>query len=376
MKPGRHSGQLICSFGSLRVVGAYISKYVHHAQFFNQLIMKKQIYRVFLVLCFSAGIAVSAFTQNALSLFDQLSGAEILELEIETDLSTLHDQRNTNVYQNAVLTYTLGKKEKVSWDIHIRSRGKYRRRICVFPPLKLKFPKAELKTQGFAADNEFKLVTHCVEGDIGKDYILREFLAYKLFKELSPVYFNVQLVRVRYSDSKTQERTNAWGILMEDEKALERRFNGEICNDCFGLPKSEFSQENLSVVYLFQYLLSNTDWNTAMVRNMVLMRPKAGGKAVLVPYDFDFSGFVNASYASPNRDYGQKSIRERVFIGAELSDVELQDAITYFRTKRSALEKIILDFKPISGASQDDLIQFLDSFYRSLEAGIQRAPSK
>lgn len=338
--------------------------------------MKKQIYYIFLVLCISAGIRVSAFTQKPSSLFDQFSGVEILELEIETDLSTLHDQRNTNVYQNAVFTYAVGKKEKKSWDIHIRSRGKYRRRICVFPPLKLKFPKAALKTQGFAADNEFKLVTHCIEGDVGKDYILREYLAYKLFKELSPVYFDVQLVRVRYSDSKTQERTNAWGILMEDEKALERRFNGEICDDCFGFPKAEFSQENLSIVYLFQYLLSNTDWNTAMVRNMVLMRPKTEGKAVLVPYDFDFSGFVNASYAAPNRDYGQRSIRERIFIGAELSDVELQDAISYFRAKRSALEKIILDFKPISSASKDDLIQFLDSFYRNLEAGIQRPPAK
>jgi hypothetical protein len=335
------------------------------------------ITRRYLLLAFLLVFAYTGALAQKPSLFDRISEAVEGELELVTDLKTLQGQRNSNTYQEAVLSYRIDKKQEESWNIHLRSRGKYRRRICVFPPIKLKFSKEELKAKGLNSDNEFKLVTHCVEGDAGKDYILREFLAYKLFEEIAPLHFKVQYVRMRYRDSKSSDRTAAWGILLEDEKALERRFKGEICSNCFNLPKSGFDQEQLKRVYLFEYLIGNTDWNTAMVRNLLLMQPKAGGAAVLIPYDFDFSGFVNASYALPNKDYEQKSVRDRVFLGAECTDAELAPTIAYFREKRPALEKIITEFKLLSTSSRDDLMEYLDSFYRELESGsVRRPPAK
>jgi hypothetical protein len=332
------------------------------------------ITRRYFLLAFLLVFAYTGALAQKLSLFDRISEAIDLELELVTDLKMLQGQRNSNTYQEATLSYRLDKKQEESWNIHLRSRGKYRRRVCVFPPIKLKFSKEELKARGLNSDNEFKLVTHCVEGDAGKDYILREFLAYKLFEEIAPVHFKTQYVKVRYKDSKSSDRLSAWGILLEDEKALERRSKGEICSNCFNLPKSGFDLEQLKRVYLFEYLIGNTDWNTAMVRNLLLIQPKAGAGAVLVPYDFDFSGFVNASYALPNQDYQQKSVRDRVFLGSECTDAELAPTIAYFREKRPALEKIISEFKLLSTVSRDDLMQYLDSFYRELESGTLRRP--
>lgn len=307
------------------------------------------------------------------SIFDKLAGmGDLLEIEIQTDLTLLRAQKNTNDYQPAVFSYATGKKERENWDIKIRSRGKYRRRICQFPPLKLNFPKDVLKEKGFNKDDEFKLITHCVEGDPGKEYLLREYLVYKLCHALEMPSFQVQLCKVRYIDPVTKEKINAWGIIMEDEATLARKFDAKICEDCYSPPLEAFRANNVQEVFLFEYMIGNTDWSFNMLRNMLMLQPKDGSPAILLPYDFDFSGFVNASYARPNADFGQTSVRQRLFLGKEISDESLAPAIERFKSKRKALEDEILGFKYLDVASRNDLLAFIRSFYDSLGSGIQR----
>ncbi len=310
--------------------------------------------------------------QEPRSVFDLLTANEVLEFELTTDLKLLRDQKNTNEYQSASLSYSVGKKQTESWEIKIRSRGKFRRRVCVFPPLKLNFPKGQLKEKGLTDEDELKLITHCVEGEPGKDYLMREFLIYKLFEKLSPVFIRVHPAKIKYIDPNTGEKINAWGILMEDEKTLERRYQADLCEDCYSFPKEAFQKDQLCLVFLFEYLISNTDWSAPMVRNLYMLRPKDGSGALLIPYDFDFSGFVNASYARPNADFRQSSIRERLFIGSDISDEELMPAIELFRSKRKELEAVIREFKQLTGDSKVDLIQFIDGFYLSLDQGVKR----
>ncbi|MBK6950063.1 MAG: hypothetical protein IPH16_20110 [Haliscomenobacter sp.] len=320
-------------------------------------------------LCFP----VTFYAQESRSVFDLLAANEVLEIELTTDLQLLRDQKNTNEYQPATLSYAVGKKQTESWEIKIRSRGKFRRRVCVFPPLKLNFPKGQLKEKGLSGEeDELKLITHCVEGDPGKDYLMREFLIYKLFEKLSPVFIRVHLAKVKYIDPVTGEKINAWGILVDDEKALERRYQADLCEDCFSLPKENFKKDQLCLVFLFEYLISNTDWSVSMVRNLYLLRPKDGSGALLIPYDFDFSGFVNASYARPTSAFKQTKIRERLFLGTELSDEEIKPAIELFRSKRKELETVIREFRYLSGESKIDLLDFLDGFYLSMGQGIKR----
>ncbi|MBV6426776.1 MAG: hypothetical protein KIPDCIKN_01289 [Haliscomenobacter sp.] len=317
-------------------------------------------------------IPVAFYAQESRSVFDLLSANELVEIELTTDLQLLRDQKNTNEYQPATLSYAVGKKQTESWEIKIRSRGKYRRRVCVFPPLKLNFPKGQLKEKGLSGEDELKLITHCVEGEPGKDYLMREYLVYKLFEKLSPIYIRVHPAKVKYIDPATGEKINAWGILVDDEKALERRYQADLCEDCFSFPKEGFQKEQLSLVFLFEYLISNTDWSAAMVRNLYMLRPKDGSGAMLIPYDFDFSGFVNASYARPNTDFKQTHVRERLFLGPDLSDEEIKPAIELFRSKRKELETVIREFRYLSGESKIDLLNFLDGFYLSLGQGIKR----
>ena len=310
------------------------------------------------------------------SLFDKFQALEVLEINLSTDLNLLRDQRKTNEYQPATLTFSLGKKQRETWEIKIRSRGKYRRRVCQFPPLKLNFPKDQLKAQGLTKDDEFKLVTHCLNGDPGKEYLLREYLVYKLYEQLSPVHFRVQLCKIRYFDPISAEKILAWGILMEDEAALARRFNSKICEVCYSVKPEQFQEGNLQEVFLFQYMIGNVDWSLMLLRNILMLEPKDGTPPVVAPYDFDFSGFVNASYARPSADFGQTSLRQRLFINPDISDESLKPAIAHFKEKRKDLEATILNFKLLSSSSRKDMLDYIQSFFDSLDAGIQRPAPK
>ncbi len=52
------------------------------------------------------------------------------------------------------------------------------------------------------------------------------------------------------------------------------------------------------LVDVFQYLIGNTDWSGVEMHNMELFQTPAGVYAT-IPYDFDFSGIIDARYAEP-----------------------------------------------------------------------------
>lgn len=326
-------------------------------------------------LFFVAGAAPAQNPEEKPSIFDVLAKvSDQVEIEIVTDLQLLMDQKNTNEYQDATFTYTGADKKPNSFAVKIRSRGKFRRKVCIFPPLKLNFSKSELQEKGMAKDDELKLVTHCVDGPEGKEFILREYLAYKIYQLISPYHFRVQLATVRYRDPQNGTKINNIGILMEDEKTMANRYQAKVCDTCYSTPKEMFNVLEVQKMALFEYMISNTDWSIPMVRNQKLLTFKDNAPRVLVPYDFDFSGLVNASYAIPNGDYKQTNIRERFFLGLPGDDADLAEAISFFKSKKKEIQTLVKNFKKLPVDSRIDIGIYIDSFYESLEMGPLRRP--
>lgn len=306
------------------------------------------------------------------TIFDFMAIGEMLEMELATDLNLLKDQKKTNEYQPASISFTDASGKAQKWNIKLRSRGKFRRRICILPPLKLNFNKGDLQKAGLKKDDELKLITHCVEGYEGKEFLLREYLAYKLFQILSPYSLKVHLVEVKYRDTKSKAKSTGLGILMEDEASMAKRYDAKLCDDCFSTPKDSFNLDQVNISCMFEYMIGNTDWSIPMVRNVKMLRFKDGSKAAIVPYDFDFSGFVNASYALPNADYKLTSVRERIFLSLTKSDAELEKTKAHFEAKRDEMVSFIKGFKMLSSAGRNDAINYLDSFYDSLKKPLRR----
>lgn len=296
-------------------------------------------------------------------IFDLIQSDEPLEVEIEVDLQALLNNRKTNDYLPAKLTFEDKNEKEQNWDIEVRVRGRYRRRVCNFPPLKLQFSKKDLKARGFQKFDDFKLVTHCVQGIESKEYVLREGLIYKLYEQLTEKSFRTQILKITYRDNKSNQKYKRYAVLIEDKKQVAKRLNSKHCGDCFGWTQDSLQAKNVDINALFQFMIANTDWSIPLARNLKIMRPKNGDKPFVVPYDFDFSGFVNAPYYIPHAELGIQHCRQRLFQGEAMSKNELNTTIVYFKEKKEALYNTVRTFDGLSKRAKRDIISFLNSFY-------------
>jgi hypothetical protein len=253
------------------------------------------------------------------------------------------------------------------FKIKLEPRGKFRLRQCYFPPLKLNFKKSDLRAMGLEDYDDMKLVTHCLENPKeGKENVLREYLAYKLYNLLTPYSFRVQLIKIRYEDEDgTFSKVKAYGFLIEDTKEMADRLNGYVI-DSFNLQKEEMALDNFQLQSLFQYLIGNADWDLGMLRNIKVLASFSDEELYSIPYDFDFSGLVNASYAIPNPDYRLFSVRDRVFLGA---NDELVPTTTYFLSKEEELLKLCQKTKLLDRESRNDIVNYLYYCFREMENG-------
>ena len=205
------------------------------------------------------------------SIFDEIHREKLVKLEISTDLELLKKNKNTENYQPAVVRFEDVDGKEQEWKVEIRPRGRFRRKVCDFPPIKIKFEKDELKEQNYKKHNELKLVTHCLQDLEGKENVLREYLVYQLYEKCSPIHYRTQLVRIKYIDRKNGLRKKRFGVLLEDEKELAARYDTDLCEDCYSLTKDDFYKDNLLIMELFQYMIGNSDWSIPMVRNVKLL---------------------------------------------------------------------------------------------------------
>lgn len=299
-----------------------------------------------------------------------VSPTDLWYVTLEMDIAALKEQKRSNNYFPATFSFKDEAGQRVNWEVKVRCRGRFRRMTCEFPPLKLKFPKKEMQEAGFGKHNDIKLVTHCTEDKQAWENLFREYLVYQLYAQLSPVRLETRLLRITYRDSSTGEEMVTYGIFIEDVDALADRHGAKECDDCFSLPADQFDQQHLQTHALFQYMIGNTDWSVEKLRNLKILAPKTEGSHYLVaPYDFDFSGLVNADYARPNVDYQQKNIRERIYLGNNWSADNWAPVIANFQEKKPAMMQFIEEFKFLSRKAKRDIRKFLDSFYAELEEG-------
>ncbi len=302
------------------------------------------------------------------TIFETLMKDGTLDITIETDLGELINNRRRDDYQPATLTYTNQENVLVRHQIEIGPRGKFRRRICDFPPVKIKFSKKALIAAGLKKHNNLDLTTHCLEDrDAGHFNVFREYLAYKLYNELSPASFRVQLVRVTYVDTKgVVKKMKRYGFLTEDDEELAERLDGKLC-ECLNVDTDRMNSEAEITASVFNYMIGNEDWSLSMVRNLKMVESADASKVTPVPYDFDFSGLVSASYAVPSAELGQRHIKDRDYLGPEADPAALRQVLARYVEKKAALYKIINDFKLLPIEHRQDMRVYLDSFYKTIE---------
>ncbi len=292
------------------------------------------------------------------SFFDQLDDDRIVQLKIETDFSTLIKNRDELLEQPAHLQVELEPGSFQAYPIKVSLRGKTRRGLCNFPPLKLNLNKTDLAEKGLKSFDKYKLVTHCIEDS---ELVLKEYLAYKLYSQLTEYSFRTHLVDLVYIDQgKSLDTLHQYGILLENYGELAERFGAQKMPD--QLPKNtKIPNEDYQRLALFQYMIGNTDWNLYRQHNIKWLARKDG--AIPVPYDFDFSGLVNAPYASPHPSLPIDSVRQRFLQWRGGDQAQLEEMRKKLHQKQQEIIQTCKQFAQLSPNEKADMTTYLEEYF-------------
>lgn len=304
------------------------------------------------------------------SLFREWHKQEGLKFDLEFDINLLIAHKNSDTSLTATLKYKNAKKQLVTWPAEVKTGGRYRLKVCDFPPLRIKLPKEELLARGYSGHNKFKIVTHCSDSGSGTQSVLaKEYVLYQIYQLLSEYGLHSKMVKITYRDAVSGKKFTRMGILLEDDEEMAERIKGTICDECFGTSPAQIEPKNQLTQALFQYMIGNTDWSVEMNRNLEIITLQGNGAKVLVPYDFDFAGFVNAPYAVPDANYGLKNMRERKFLGQPADKNTVEQVVALYIEKKKAVLRQIERCPNISSVEKADLLQYVESFYAQLESG-------
>ena len=209
--------------------------------------------------------------------------------------------------------------------IELSTRGITRRRadICSFPPLRVEFVEKPPATSLFKGQKRLKLVTHCQSRENFQQYVLLEYSAYRMYNLLTPLSFDVRLATIDYVDNAGRPVTTRVGFFIEDVDDVAKRNDLKHLETQDRLAIAALNPHDAERFAIFQYMIGNLDW--AMTAGPPgdecchNSRPLGaeGAKANLTPtpYDFDFSGMVDAPYATPPANIKVANVRIRKFRG-------------------------------------------------------------
>lgn len=291
------------------------------------------------------------------SIFDLISsGADVRELTISLPLDSIYAKTNTK--QDAWLTFTDETGLDQRWPLHVGVRGKFRRRTCTLPPLKLDFDKGDLEAYGLSRHDKLKLVVPCQEGEAYENLVIREYLTYQIYADLTPYHFRTQLLALTLVDvhGNWPDQT-LMAFVIEDTDEMAERLGGEEVDNLLGLPANHWNRDGEMAHSLAQFLIGNHDYSLTMVRNIKQVRIRETGLLVPVAYDFDFSQLVYAPYATINSTAGQESFSDRIYLGYPVTDEELTSMLERIEYQRRDVIKMVRQSKLLS---YDDRYQMAD----------------
>ena len=244
--------------------------------------------------------------------------------------------------------------------VSLTVRGNYRRDAgnCIFPPLSLDLPKKKVAGTVFAEQNKLKLVTHCKDDD----YIVREYLVYKIFNELTDLSFRARLAKITYADSTNKKQGGThWGILLEDNDDVAKRNHGKLIEQRI---KAQYTDSlSMAMVGVFEYLIGNTDWSVNYQHNVNIMADTVRNCFLAVPYDFDYAGIVGTSYAIPDPHLNLGSVRDRMYRGPSYSMGLFNRVFARFNEKKKAIYALYEGNPLLDKTYIRDTVQYLDQFY-------------
>ncbi|MGH7718195.1 MAG: hypothetical protein ACREON_05045 [Gemmatimonadaceae bacterium] len=292
-----------------------------------------------------------------------------LELTLTANLRQLQrDKREDAPWRAATLSYAASDGRTIDVPAQVRTRGIWRLKNCGFPPLRLNFGRPARETVFDRLDKP-KMVNYCRDNDEFEQYILRELQLYRIYTLLTPMSHRVRLVRVTYVDSATaRPQTTRYAIILEEPKEMAERLGARLI-DVTGAKADDLEPYHAALVGVFQYLIGNSDWSARALHNAEILQDSLNAYHV-VPYDFDFSGAVNARYATPPPQLPIRRVRERIYRGHCAPAAEYARVFALFNAKKDAIYALYRDDvgRLLSPRTVEETLEYFDDFYEVINS--------
>jgi hypothetical protein len=293
-----------------------------------------------------------------------------LNIRLRYSNKFLKRDTNDSTYLQSVIWFSEGD----TWDslpADLRARGNFRRKTCYFAPLKIRIKRSKSTSTPFQGSEKLKMVLPCQLDRYTGDYVLREYLAYKIFERVAPFHFKTRLAEVTLIEDKGRREVTHefFGFFIEDMDYLSKRYEGhEVKRLIHPLQQDDLASAQND---LFEFMIANTDFSTTQQHNQKLLFVKK--RIIPLPYDFDMSGLVNAPYAAvtniQNLEGSITQVTDRIYKGYERDTALLQRVRLDFLQKRP---EILSELEAIESFFQDPLqyreaYEFLESFFGIIE---------
>lgn len=301
--------------------------------------------------------------------FQLFESNDILDISVRFDLNSYMRKKLNGGSLDGVLRIESGVNDSIVKKVKIKNRGIFRLNYCSFPPMELILKKPLYEYGDSGMIKKLKLVTNCHAGDIYKDYVFKEYLMYRMFNLFTDTSFKVRLVRVTFLDTRGRKPLKRYAFLIEPADVLAERINS------FTIKRTSLTQKMIlsdlmDRIAIFNYMTGNYDWAVPNQHNIAILRSRnfiADPLAIAIPYDFDWSGFVNPLYAVPTEEMGIATVKERLFTGICRSRDRFRDDLLKFIPLKKQIYELINKFPYLDRRAKKDLTDYLDEFYKQLQ---------
>jgi hypothetical protein len=301
------------------------------------------------------------------SLFEE---EDILEVSLHFDLTKFLKKADRDQSVDGRMIFHLSETDSLERKVTVKYRGQSRYERCKYPPARITLKKPLYEGPDSGRIKKIKLVNQCQPGTTFGDYVIREYLVYKLYNVVTDTSFRVRLVRLNYIDTeKKRKPIIQYGMLLEPEGLVESRLNLlEVKTKAVSMRHMQPTM--IDRIAIFNYMVSNWDWSVPGQHNIsVFSAPvlELAGLGIPIPFDFDLAGVVNADYAIPPPESGLTSNRDRTFLGICRSREVFESELRVFLSKKEEFYSVIENSPHLSKAAKRDITFFLDQFFDQLE---------
>lgn len=291
-----------------------------------------------------------------------------LPIKLSYSTKDLRKITNDSTYMDAEFHYQDGDGNWLPMQAEVRKRGNYRLEKCYYTPIKIKMKKGTTAGTLFKGARKLKLVMPCLQERDKNDNVLKELLAYKIYEKVSPYHFKTRMVKVQLEDQRGNKvkSHDIIGFVIEDLDKVAARHNANIMTRKVH-PMQQDAEASIRND-LFQYMIGNTDFSNAYQHNEKLLF--VDKKTLPVPYDFDMSGFVNASYAVVSqigdKELAITDVKQRLYRGFKRHDIVYQAVRKEYLDAQQDIMGLIDAYKPhFSGQAEfEQARDFLMGFFK------------